>query len=250
MTITSTTPRNAPSGGPPQRHSAFFTAFAVVVVIVALIGFSKTFFAPIFSGAFTAPLVKWIHAALMFSWTLLFLAQTIFIRAGVFQWHRTVGLAGAALAALIIPFTIATGLAVLPRDLAQMGDGAYSAFLPTVIEAFLFGSLVTAAIAMRTRPDFHKRLMLLATLSALGPAWFRFRHFFPGVENPLVIFGFWLALVPMFVAVLWDWRRNGSIHPVFLTALPAMISIYVVEVWGSSHPLFVAAAKQIAALLL
>lgn len=91
--------------------------------------------------------------------------------------------------------------------------------------------------------------MLLATLSALGPAWFRFRHFFPQVENPLVVFGFWLALFPMVAAALWDGWRNRRAHPVFLTVLPAMTAIYVVEVWGSGHPLFIAVAKWIAALL-
>ena len=230
-------------------QAGFFPAAGVIAIAAAMVGFSTTFFLPLFSGAFSAPAVKWIHAALMFCWVCLFMAQTLFIRTGTFAWHRRMGIVGAALAALIIPFTIATGVAILPRDLAAMGDGGYSAFLPTLIEAFLFGSLVAAAIALRSRPDFHKRLMLLATLSAIGPAWFRFRHFFPAVENPLVVFGFWLALAPMVAAALLDGWLNRRIHPVFLTVFPVMIAIYVVEVWGSGHPLFIAVARKIAALL-
>ena len=222
---------------------------AALAVVVALAGFSKTFFLPVFARTFTAPAIIWIHAALMFGWIVLFMSQTLFIRAGNFNWHRRTGMIGAALAALIVPFTIAVGVAILPRDLAAMGEAGYSAFLPTVIEAFLFGSLVAAGIALRARPDYHKRLMLLATLSALGPAWFRFRHFFPQVENPVAVFAFWLAITPMAVAAFWDRWRNGRIHPVFLTVLPAMIAIYAVEVWGSGHPVFIAAAKRIAALL-
>jgi hypothetical protein len=34
----------------------------------------------------------------------------------------------------------------------------------------------------------HKRLLLLATISALGPAWLRFRHIFPAVPQPFVTF--------------------------------------------------------------
>lgn len=185
----------------------------------------------------------------MFGWVFFFLTQTLFIRSGSFKWHRRMGIAGAAMAALIVPFTIATGVAILPRDLANMGEGAYSAFLPTIIEALLFGSLVAAAIALRGRPDFHKRLMLLATISALGPAWFRFRHFFPEVENPVVVFAFGLAVIPMLFAAVWDATRNDRVHPVFLFVLPGMLVIYIVEVWGSGHPLFIGAAKYVAAAL-
>ncbi|MEQ8936182.1 MAG: hypothetical protein RIE56_10370, partial [Amphiplicatus sp.] len=230
-------------------RSAFFPAMGAFVVFIAFVGFSRTFFLPLLGGTFTAPIIILILASLMFSWVFLFLTQTLFIRAGSFKWHRRLGIAGAALAALIVPFTIATGVAILPRDLANMGEGGYSAFLPTIIEALLFGSLVAGAISLRSRPDYHKRLMLLATLSALGPAWFRFRHFFPEVENPIVIFAFGFAIVPMLFAAVWDTGRNGRIHPVFLFILPGMLAIYVVEVWGSGHPWFIGAAKYVAALL-
>ena len=232
-----------------DRASAFFPIMGVLVVIIALIGFSKTFFLPVAAGIFAAPAVKWIHAALMFGWVCLFLAQALFIRAGRFSWHRRGGIAGAALAVMIVPFTIATGISALPRDLAVMGEAAYSAFPPTLIGALLFASLVGVAIALRSRPDYHKRLMLLATLSALGPAWFRFRHFFPGVENPLVVFGFWLALAPMFAVAIWDAWWNRRPHPVFLTVFPGMIVIYAIEVWGGGHSAFIAAAKWVASIL-
>lgn len=222
---------------------------AVFIVVIAFIGFSKTFFLPLLGRTFTAPVIIWVHAGLMFSWVFLFLTQALFISTGNFNWHRRAGIVGAILATLIVPFTIATGVAILPRDIANMGEAAYSAFLPTIIEALLFGSLVAAAITLRSRPDYHKRLMLLATLSALGPAWFRFRHFFPQVDNPIVVFAFWLAIVPMLFAALWDGWRNGRMHPVFLTVLPAMLAIYVVEVWGSGHPWFLATAKYAAGLL-
>lgn len=48
----------------------------------------------------------------------------------------------------------------------------------------MFTGLVAAGLINRRRPEVHKRLMLLATLLILWPAWFRFRHFFPGVPRP------------------------------------------------------------------
>lgn len=186
----------------------------------------------------------------MFCWIFLFLTQTILISTRNVRLHMRLGLGGAILAAIIVPFAFAAGLSILCRDIGLMGvDAAYSAFLPTIIEPLLFGALVAAAIALRRRPDFHKRLMLLATLSILGPAWFRFRHFFPSVENPLVVFGFWLAITPMIGAATWDALTQGRAHPVYLTALPALIAVYAVEVWSGGHPAFIAASKAVAGLL-
>lgn len=232
-----------------KSKSAYYPALAMLVLVVAIIGFSKTFFAPLFAGTFAASAIIWVHASLMFSWVVLFMAQAMLIRTGNFKWHQRMGAIGASLVVLIIPFTIATGASVLPRDLANMGEAGYSAFLPVIIEAFLFGGLVSTAIWLRKRPDYHKRLMLLATLSALGPAWFRFRHFFPQVENPVVVFAFWLAIVPMFAAAILDAWQSRRVHPVFLYVLPGIIVVYIIEVWGSSHPWFVSAAKFMAALL-
>lgn len=239
-------PLKAVRGG----KSAFYPALAALILIVAIVGFSKTFFAPLFARTFTAPAVIYMHAGLMFSWIVLFMTQALLIRADDFKWHRRMGAIGGALVVLIVPFTIAAGVSVLPRDLANMGEAGYSAFLPVIIEAFLFGGLVFAAILLRKRPDYHKRLMLLATLSVLGPAWFRFRHFFPQVENPIAVFSFWLAITPMFAAAIWDAWRNRQAHPVFLYVLPGIIAVYIIEVWGSSHPWFVATAKYMAALLI
>ncbi|MEZ5927521.1 MAG: hypothetical protein R3C55_03440 [Parvularculaceae bacterium] len=233
-----------------MRRSPFFVLAGVFVIAIAMIGFSKTFFLPVSRGSFSPPPAIWIHAALMFCWIFLFLTQTILISTRNVRLHMRLGLGGAILAATIVPFGFAAGLSILGRDIGLMGvDAAYSAFLPTIIEPLLFGALVASAIALRRRPDFHKRLMLLATLSILGPAWFRFRHFFPSVENPLVVFGFWLAITPMVGAALWDALKERRIHPVYLTALPMLLAVYVVEVWGGGHPAFIAASKAVAGLL-
>ena len=47
----------------------------------------------------------------------------------------------------------------------------------------MFVALAIAAVLLRRRPDWHKRLMLLATMVVLWPAFFRFRHLMPFVPT-------------------------------------------------------------------
>ena len=53
----------------------------------------------------------------------------------------------------------------------------------------MFAILVAAAIVYRRRPEFHKRLMLLAMIAIIWPAFFRFRHYFPQSLIPKLFLG-------------------------------------------------------------
>lgn len=87
---------------------------------------------------------------------------------------------------------------------------------PLTFTAVPFGSLVLfagffgAAVVWRARPELHKRLVLLATISILTPAIARFG--FVG-QRPAIA----LALTNLFVvaAIAYDWRSRGRVSPVY-----------------------------------
>lgn len=82
---------------------------------------------------------------------------------------------------------VLVGLHATRRDLAGGEDPfVLGQFVNILIEMALFLALVTAAVVYRRDGEAHKRLLLLATLSALAPAWLRFRHFLPWVPSPFV----------------------------------------------------------------
>jgi hypothetical protein len=93
----------------------------------------------------------------------------------------------------------------------------------------LYLLLVIAAVAARRRADWHKRLVMLATIQVLWPAFFRLRHLLPAVPNPDIWFALVLAYLPIAVAALRDRRRCGKIHPVWLFVAPALIVEQSVE---------------------
>jgi hypothetical protein len=86
-----------------------------------------------------------------------------------------------------------------------------------LIGIFVFAGLVAAGIAFRHRAEWHKRLMLLATMALLTPAVARIDAitFRPLGVPPLVLP---MMVTAAFLAWAWvrDWRQRGHIHPALL----------------------------------
>ena len=198
-------------------------------LVVALVGFSTTFFLPLARGAFRAPAVIHVHGALLFSWLTLLIVQSSLVQSRRLPIHRTLGWFGAALCLAIVVSGVLVGMHATRRDLAAGGDDFVLGQLTNIlIEMILFGSLIAAAIALRGDGESHKRLMMLATISALAPAWLRFRHFLPGVPNPFVTFSL-IADSLLLIAIARDWIVSRRIHPIYLYVGGLMVAVHVIE---------------------
>ena len=212
-----------------SRRSGFFLGMAIVFLAIALTGFSTTFFIPLAREAFVAPAVVHVHGMLLFGWLLLFVLQATLIRQRKVRLHRRLGVAGAALTLAIAVSGVQVGFYATRRDLAAGGDDFVLGQLVNVlIEMALFLSLAGAAIALRRDPESHKRLLLLATISALAPAWLRFRHLFPSVPNPFVTFSL-IADSLLLAAIVRDRIVLRRVHPVYWWAGGAMVAVHCIE---------------------
>ncbi len=217
-------------------RSRFFLYMAFAFLAIALVGFSTTFFIPLARGTFSAPPVIHIHGALLFGWLLLLILQASLIHNRSVRAHRRYGAAGAVLCAAIVVSGVLVGIHATRRDLSAGGDDfVLGQFVNILIEMLLFGSLVAAAIVLRRDSESHKRLLLLATISALAPAWLRFRHLFPAVPNPFVVFSL-LADSLLLVAIARDWMATRRVHPVYVWAGSAMVAIHVIELLAIRSP--------------
>ena len=202
--------------GKVATRSGFFVYMSLGFLAVALIGFSTTLFLPLARGTFVAPPVIYLHGALVFSWLIFFIAQASLIRVRNVFVHRRLGWLGASLVIAIVASGVAVSLHVMRRDLAAGGgDDVLREFLGTLISFLIFGSLVAAALVRRRDCESHKRLLLLATIWVLGPAWLRFRHFFPAVQNPDLVF-IAIADSVILVAIARDLMTHKRVHPVYI----------------------------------
>ena len=210
-------------------RSKFFLYMACAFLAIALIGFSTTYFVPLSRGTFSAPAIIHIHGALLFGWLLLFILQSSLIHDRRFVTHRQLGVVGAAMCGAIVVSGVLVGLHATRRDLAAGGDElVLGQFVNILIEMLLFGGLVAAAIVMRRDGEFHKRLLLLATISALAPAWLRFRHLLPTVPDPFVTFSV-LADSLLLVAIARDYLVIKRVHPVYIWAGGVMVAVHAIE---------------------
>lgn len=229
--------------GNVAARSRFFLHMGIAFLAIALIGFSTTFFIPLARGTFDAPVVIHVHGALFFGWLLFFILQATLVHRRRFPLHRQLGWIGLGLAVCIAVSGVLVGLHATRRDLAGGEDPfVLGQFVNILIEMALFLALVTAAVIYRRDGETHKRLLLLATLSALAPAWLRFRHFLPWVPSPFVTFSV-LADSLLVLAMLRDLRVRGSIHRSYFWAGGPMVAIHAIELAAITSPAWQALSR-------
>jgi len=202
-------------------------AFAALAATVA--GFFLTYLRPMASGTFEGPPRAHLHGALLVGWLLIVIAQTVLVRKRL-PVHRKLGWTAAILAPAIAASTMLVGAEGARRDMARLGASAADGLIGTITTPLVFLALVTAALVTRKKPQWHKRLILLATAVILWPAWFRWRHFLPEMPRPDIWLGVVLADVPIALAALRDKVRFGAVHPAYLTAGVAVVAEQAAEV--------------------
>lgn len=212
-----------------DRATWFYFGFGLTGLAVVAMGFGLTYAAPMLRRTFSAPWYVHLHGASALAWVLLLIAQARLIGRGRTPIHRRIGKAAIPVALLIWASGIATGAWSAARDLPSQGSAATSSFGGTATGLTLFALLASAAVAMRRKPDWHKRLAMLATIQLLWPAFFRLRHWLPNVPDPEIWFAFVLAYSPILIAGIRDHLRFSRVHPVWLLVGPAVVVEQSVE---------------------
>lgn len=212
-----------------DRGMLFYLGFGLVGLLVVALGFGVTYVVPMARRSFLAPWFVHLHGATALGWILLLIVQAKLVRVGRSPVHQRIGQLALPLSLAVWASGIATAAWAAERDLPKLGTAATSSLAGTVSGLTLYLLLVFAAVVMRRRPDWHKRLIMLATIQVLWPAFSRLRHFLPAVPNPEIWFALVLAYLPILVAALRDRRLYGRIHPVWLFVGPAVIVEQSVE---------------------
>jgi uncharacterized membrane protein len=219
---------------------------ATVAIAAVAIGFSTTYFIPVARGTFAGPLVAHVHGLLFITWIAVMLVQPMLVRQGRSRLHRKLGWIAIPLAVAMAVSGLGVGTFAVSRDLAAgVGDFAYSQLLGVAAAMTIFVTFVAIAIAARKKPDWHKRMMLLATIAVLWPAWFRFRHLLPALPRPDIILGVVVSDSLVVVAMVRDRLKFGHIHPAYLIFGTSLIAEHVCEVFLFDTPGWRAASTAI-----
>ena len=199
----------------PQRY---FRIAALAIVPIVTAGFVPLYTLRLLQHDPFLTLLVQAHGLVMMSWIALFVVQTQMIPRGQLDLHRRLGAFGTALMVAILAISIP----VLLNAATRKAGGAHGAPFYLRLVAFdgvnllLFACLAAWAVAMRLRSDYHKRLMLLATLSLLGPAFGRLTSYAYGLrgDNDLAVLLLMLACLGACVAV--EVVRRRRLHPAWV----------------------------------
>ena len=196
----------------------FYLGMSWLVAAVVIFGFSQTIDGNLLHPDEPRPALLFVHATVFASWVVLFLVQSSLVRASKLAWHRRLGLLGVALGGVLPLLGVSTALVMLHWHVQREGGNGAGLSLP-------FNDMITFSIAFglalywRRRPEFHRRLMLIATCCLTGAAFARF----PAGTVPAN--GFYACVdVLIVLGVLRDLIVTRRVHAVYRYALPCMMA--------------------------
>ena len=144
-----------------------------------------------------------VHGVVMFGWFSLFVMQTRLIDRRSVKQHIRLGKLSVVLALAVV----VTGLLVMLSAFARRGGGPPAMLNSLAMVTFVI--LYAAAIKKRRSPDTHKRLMLLASIRMLPPAFTRLCLLF-GIGQ---IWFLAMIVVSVLALAVYDWKRLHRVHP-------------------------------------
>lgn len=231
-----------PDASALQKERAFFFYMALAVVVTVFAGFG--FFFAIGASSIHSPWWVHLHGLSMMTWVALFLAQTWLVYRGNVAGHRTLGPLAAAWSAWIVGLGfVVTALDVSTHRVPPFFQPNYFLMMDW-LNMVAFGGLVIAAIRLRNRSDWHKRLMLGAMLQLLAVAWGRLTLPFIFDQR-----GIWLVMLILLgyfaIGMAWDKRNRGAVHPAYLWGAGTLVVWVTLSFATASLPPVLALARSL-----
>lgn len=209
---------------PTIGDERFFLRGAIVITITIICGFGFQYLMG--RSTFASPVRVHIHAFFFMGWVAIYLLQNIFVATGRMHLHRRLGWIAAA---WVVPMVI-MGCVV---TVAMVRNGTVPFFFRPLqflifdpVTVFTFAGLTAAAVVLRRRTEWHRRLHFCAMSLLLAPAFGRL------LPLPLLQPWGWEAsfaagLAFPVVGALSDIRRSGRVHPAWMWGIAVSLAAFV-----------------------
>ncbi|WP_374529835.1 hypothetical protein [Novosphingobium sp.] len=215
------------------RERRFFMGMAVLLALTVLTGFGL--FIVVGISSFGAPWWVHVHGMTFMSWIALYLTQNWLVLRGNITAHRKLGRIGGLLAI----WMVFVGMVLTPVTLAVHRSPPF--FTPPQFLALdwvniaVFAALIASGIALRRQTDWHRRLMLCATIAVIAPALGRILvlagHMSPW-NNAFALLGY------IGIAMVADMRIRGRVHPAYFVGAAAILAMgFAIQVLSTFLPL-------------
>lgn len=216
-----------------SRDTGFFLSGALAMFAVLAGGFSLHL--AMGRSTFAAPLPVHVHAFIFFGWASLYVLQNALAHTGVIRLHRRLGW----LALFFVPAMIVMGI-YLTVGRVRAGSAPFF-FEPLYflimnpLSVLTFAGLTSAAIMLRRRTRWHRRLMFCGMAVLTGPGFGRL------LPMPLFIpWASWVLFAAIMLFPLWGMARDlkvgGKVHPAWWWGASAIIGVQLASVLIAASP--------------
>ena len=225
-----------------RSERLFFVFMAAAIAVTVIFAFGMWFL--IGHSTFASPWWVHVHAISFMSWIAFYLTQNVLVLRNQVALHRRLGRVGAGFAAwmVIVGFLLTANSLALHRSPPFFTPAFFLAL--DWMNVVTFAGLVIAGLANRRRTDWHRRLMLCATVSVMAPALGRILVW-QGAMTAWTNAASLLAYI--IVAMIADGLIRGRIHPAYLWGSGAIVAWALSIEILTRLPPFVALADRIAA---
>ena len=209
----------------------FYFGMSLLIAAVVVYGFSFTVNRNLIHPPSARPWVLYVHAAVFSGWLLFFIVQSALVQTRKVAVHRRLGWFGLALGVAIPIVGVATALAMSRLHWSEHKPGEPAFLIVPLWDMVSFTTCFALAFRWRTKPEFHRRLMLMASCGLTAAAFGRFptaamqdAWFYAGVDS-LILLG-----------ALRDVVVSRRVHAVYLYGLPLMMAGQILAVRVSLSP--------------
>ena len=220
-----------------RTERMFFSGLAIALAAFVLLGFGQTYFLrPLFRPTALTPLVH-IHGLVFTLWLVLLTVQTRLVAAGRTDIHRRLGMSAFGLAILMEIFGVLVPIAAANEGDHLKGMTSQGTMAIQLTNMVTFPALIGAALYLRRQPAAHKRLMMLATMAIMAPAFVRIiRQCCTFIPISFVMAGYLLVDALVLVMVLYDWRTQRHIHRATLWGGLLLLAAHPFRFWLATTP--------------
>jgi len=205
----------------------FFLWMACAFIAIVFAGFAPTFYLRSLTHQSTGlSLLVFVHGLVFSAWIISFLLQTLLIARSSLAAHKRLGWAMTGMAVIMISL-----VCVVTINQARRSPIELAAFILALnlFNIFVFAILVGGGILARKRSDWHKRLMLSATIALLGAAIIRvYFPLLPHTAPPNVMLLAFLTNDLFFVpCFLYDLKVRRKVHAAHVWSLALIFASQV-----------------------
>jgi hypothetical protein len=204
----------------------FYFSMALAMAGLVVWGFSRTVEANLFHAKPQRPVLLWMHGTAFATWMVFFILQSALVRTRKVSVHRLLGWFGATLATVMVVLGFTVSIVMTRFDMSVLHQTDVASFLSIPFEDMIvFGTCIALAIYWRTRPEYHRRLIFIASCVLMDAAigrfdfWYNHSIFYAGLDLLIVL------------GMMRDWIVDGRAHKVYLYALPPMILLQSLAVY-------------------